>query len=74
MSVLDIDSAIRAHVAWRQQFQTAIEGVDADKLDTLAINDHTACQFGQWLAAPEQAHLAQTAGFAELAAAHQAFH
>jgi hypothetical protein len=74
MSSYDIDTAIANHVAWRQQFQTAIEGVDADKLGELDISDHAACQFGRWLMAPAQASLHDRPDFGDLFSAHERFH
>ena len=74
MSSFDVDTAIANHVAWRQQFQTAIEGVDADKLNDLAIADHAACEFGQWLMAPAQTLLHDRPDFSQLLLAHERFH
>ncbi len=63
-----------AHIGWRERFQTAIEGIDADRLADLAVADSAGCLFGLWLAAPERTAQAQTVEFCQIKRVHDEFH
>ena len=74
MIALSIDDSILAHLGWRERFQTAIEGIDADRLADLVVADADGCLFGQWLASPEHVVQAQSDELARIKSVHNEFH
>jgi hypothetical protein len=74
MTNLDIDAAIAAHIAWGNTFKTAIEGIDADKLNDLSVANDAGCVLGSWLSAPQQQAHAATDLFATVIKTHKDFH
>ena len=74
LSSSDIETAITVHAGWRARFETAIYGIDAEKLTELAIADHVQCPLGVWLRAGIAPSQASPETIHELMEAHEAFH
>lgn len=71
---LDIESAIASHQAWYRQFEQAILGIDAAKLDGLHVEDYTKCVLGCWLHGPAKDAYADLPLYREIVSAHRDFH
>jgi hypothetical protein len=74
LSPSEIEAAITAHAGWRARFETAIHGIDAEKLTELAIADHTQCALGVWLHAGIAPSSANPETIQALIGAHETFH
>jgi hypothetical protein len=68
-----IDKALQSHQAWKNTFQSAIDGLDAEKLLQLEI-DATGCEFGLWLKSVCALPIATTPAFTEVITTHAEFH
>ena len=73
MSSLQLQSEIRAHSAWKHEFEFAIAGIQREPLDAQSAGDHTRCKLGQWLLG-DGSKLAAHPIFQQLSATHRDFH
>jgi len=71
---LDIESAIASHASWYRQFEQAILGIDAEKLNLLNVADHTRCVLGCWLHGPAKLAYGDLPLYLNIVSAHRDFH
>lgn len=70
--MFDPDEAIRTHLDWTEAFRAAIVLGRAVEVDQVARVDR--CDLGRWLEGRGRQAYADHPAFAELVAAHDAFH
>ena len=73
MSSLELQSAIRAHSAWKEQFEFLITGVPRMPLNAQMAGDHQQCQLGRWLGSGGLKY-AEDPLFDRLKETHSTFH
>jgi hypothetical protein len=69
---MDIDSAIRAHAAWKLKLSLYIKNPDGS-LDPNVVGRDNHCDLGKWIYG-EGARLAADPQFSQLKVAHSQFH
>lgn len=74
MLKLNVEAAIAAHKAWRASFQSAIDGIDAEKLFDMSITDYTKCVLGTWIYANQQESFEELEIFRAIKEVHVEFH
>ncbi len=69
---MNLDDAVKAHVAWKIKFRSAI--VARTAIDVATISRDDCCELGQWLKGEARVRYGQLPAYAQCANAHSVFH
>ena len=74
LAEIDIESAIEAHLAWRQRLLDYVDGKSSEDLRPEMVCLDYRCQLGQWLNGPGGQRLGHYPAFSILVSRHRYFH
>lgn len=69
---MDFDSAVSAHVEWKQKLRSAM--ASKSQLDAASISKDNCCPLGKWLHGEARSKFAAIPAYRECVEAHAGFH